>query len=108
MIQERRTSWRKFTEQDWQIHGKAAFRWVEEASHSRTSILEMWGGRLTGNLEEIIKQFTKEWMTYFRPYEPCEAPLWEDFQKAFEDTLEELKGSPIECKCLQASNSTSL
>ena len=88
-------------QQDWQVHGKVAFRWVKEASHSRTSILEMPDGRLTGNLEEMTKQFTKEWLTHFRPYEPEDAPLWEDFQAEFEDTLEWLKREPYRVEPLE-------
>ena len=88
-------------QQDWHAHGKAAFRWVKEASHSGTSILEMPDGRLTGTLEEMTKQFTKEWLTYFRPYEQEGAPLWEDFQTEFEDTLEGLKQEPYKVGLLK-------
>ena len=81
--------------QDWEIHGKASYRYVKEGSQVRTAILEKDDGTLTGNIQEMVGQFREQWLRYFRPYEPDQSPSWDDFERQFRETLEELHQAPL-------------
>ena len=41
----------------------------------RTAILEKDDGTLTGNIQEMVGQFRKQRLRYFRPYEPDQSPV---------------------------------
>ena len=61
-------------EKDWELHGKASYRYVKEGTQTCTAILEKDDGTLTGNVQEMVGQFRDQRLRYFRPSEPVQSP----------------------------------